>query len=173
MMPIKPNNTWIKVTWQMPAIILIAGFIGLVINHFRADTLPLMADWSINAHEITANGKRLDIPLTEAKKLFTKNGAVFIDARSTEVYASGHIAGARSLPWHDVEQRLIQATEDLSPNTIIITYCDGETCNLSRELAVFLLDMGFSNVRVLVNGWMVWIEAHLPVGKGNASLDER
>jgi ACR3 family arsenite efflux pump ArsB len=24
-MPIKPNNTWIKVTWQISAIILIAG----------------------------------------------------------------------------------------------------------------------------------------------------
>ena len=92
----------------MPAFILIAGFAGLFVNHFRADTLPLRADWSIQTHKITADGKRLDILLVEAKKLFAKNGVVFIDARSSEAFESGHIAGARSLPWHDVEQQLLR-----------------------------------------------------------------
>ncbi|NQT70595.1 MAG: rhodanese-like domain-containing protein [Desulfobacteraceae bacterium] len=158
-MPIKPNNTWIKVTWQMPAIILIAGLTGLFVNYFRADTMPFKADWSIKAHEITADGKRLDISLVEAEKLFTEKRAVFFDARSWEDYENGHISGARSLPWHEVEQRFVEATKNISSDTTIITYCDGETCNLSHDLAIFLKDMGFSNVRVLVNGWTVWQES--------------
>jgi len=172
-MPIKPNNTWIKVTLQISAIILIAGVAGLVVNYFRTNTLPFKADWAIKEQEINTGGKRLDISLAEAKKLYAEKDAVFIDARSTEAFISGHIAGALSLPWHDVEQRFIEVTENISSDATIITYCDGETCNLSHNLSVFLIDMGFSNVRVLVKGWTVWLDGHLPVEKKNASLDER
>ena len=166
-MPIKPNNTWIKVTWQIQAIILIAVVIGLFVNHFRADTLSLKSHWSIQTREITTEGQRLDISLAEAKKLFVENSAIFIDARSTKAYATGHIAGALSLPWYDADRQFIEATKDISPDATIITYCDGETCNLSHNRALFLLDMGFSNVRVLINGWTVWLEGNLPVEKGN------
>ena len=51
----------------------------------------------------------------------------------------------------------------MEPETPIITYCDGETCNLSHDLALFLRDMGFMNVRVLVNGWTAWHESRFPV----------
>jgi 3-mercaptopyruvate sulfurtransferase SseA len=50
---------------------------------------------------------------------------------------------------------------------MVITYCDGESCNLSHELAVFLQDMGVEQVRMLFNGWTVWREAGLPVGQGD------
>jgi 3-mercaptopyruvate sulfurtransferase SseA len=48
----------------------------------------------------------------------------------------------------------------------LITYCDGESCDLSHELALFLKEMGFENVRVLVNGWSVWQQAGLPFQTG-------
>lgn len=48
-------------------------------------------------------------------------------------------------------------------DAVIITYCDGDTCNLSKELALLLENLGFSKVRVLVNGWTVWQNAGLPV----------
>ena len=41
---------------------------------------------------------------------------------------------------------------------MIISHCDGETCSLSKDLALFLRDMGFKNARVLVNDWTVWQE---------------
>ena len=46
---------------------------------------------------------------------------------------------------------------------MIIAYCDGEHCDLSHELALFLKEMGFENARVLVNGWTVWQQAGLRV----------
>jgi len=55
------------------------------------------------------------------------------------------------------------AVDGMSNDTLIITYCDGENCDLSHELAIFLRDMGFPNVKVLVNGWTVWQEMNLPV----------
>jgi 3-mercaptopyruvate sulfurtransferase SseA len=57
----------------------------------------------------------------------------------------------------------MEITQDLEPETAIIAYCDGETCNLSHDLALFLKDMGFMNVRVLVNGWTVWSKSRFPV----------
>jgi len=56
--------------------------------------------------------------------------------------------------------------QDIFHDTPIITYCDGETCNLSHDLALFLKDMGFAHVNVLVNGWTLWIEKGLPTQEG-------
>ena len=36
-------------------------------------------------------------------------------------------------------------TADLELTTPIVTYCDGETCELSHDLALFLRDAGFTN----------------------------
>jgi rhodanese-related sulfurtransferase len=171
-MPLQKYNNWIKALWQTAVIILMAGLAGVFINHFRPDSLALVADWSTEARLTTASGKRLDISLADAKKLFTEKAAVFMDARSSDDYESEHIQGAHSLPWHDVDRRFIAVAENISPDTPIITYCDGETCSLSHDLALFLLNMGFNNVRVLVNGWTVWLKDRLPVEKGTIALDE-
>ena len=110
----------------------------------------------------TPSGERMDISLSEAKKLFLQHAAVFIDARPKEDFEKGHIKGAKSLPWHDVDQRFIAVTKDLPADAMIITYCDGEACELSRNLAKFLMDAGFNHVSVLLNGWTQWRDAHLP-----------
>jgi rhodanese-related sulfurtransferase len=59
-----------------------------------------------------------------------------------------------------------QATADLSLDSLIITYCDGEHCTLSIKLAKNLKEMGYENVRILVNGWTLWKEQNLPVAEG-------
>lgn len=90
-----------------------------------------------------------------------------MDARPLDEFTKGHIQGAISLPWHEAEHQVMDVIVDMSNDTIIITYCDGDTCDLSRELALFLENLGFERVRVLVNGWTVWQEAGLPVEKGS------
>ena len=159
------NGMWVKTLWQIPAILAIALGIGLISNTLRPDSLQMVDDWSAEARITTATGEHLIISLSEAAKLFTEKAALFIDARSDEDFRKGHIQGAKSLPWQDVDQRFIEIAEDISPDMTIITYCDGETCELSHNLALFLLDMGFKNVRVLVNGWSVWKKTNLPVEK--------
>ena len=159
--------TYFQVAWQACAMFALSILLAFAINQLRSDRLPLVGDWSIKAKLRTANGDRLEISFEEAEKLFMEKSALFIDARSMDDYASGHILGARSLPWHDVDQRFIEVAEDISPDTLIITYCDGVTCELSCDLALFLLDMGFNNVRVLLDGWAVWLKSRLPVEKGN------
>ena len=156
---------WVKTLRQIPAILAIALGMGLISNTLRHDSLKLVGDWSAEARTTTATGENLIISLSEAAKLFTEKAAIFIDARSDEDFREGHIQGAKSLPWQDVDQRFIEIAEDILPDVTIITYCDGETCKLSHDLALFLIDMGFKDVRVLINGWSVWQETNLSVEK--------
>jgi rhodanese-related sulfurtransferase len=163
---VEPNNTWGRAVRQILALVILSAAVALAVNALRADRLPLVGDWSVAARITTSTGERMDISLIEAEKLFFTDAAVFIDARSEEEYARGHIQGALSLPWHDVDLNFIAVTQDMDMETQIVTYCDGATCELSHDVALFLRDAGFVNTRVLVNGWTLWQQAGLPVESG-------
>jgi len=166
---VEPNNTWGRAVRQTLALVILSAVAAVAVNALRPDRLPLVGDWSVAARVTTSTGERMDISLDEAEKLFFTDAAVFIDARSEEDYARGHIQNARCLPWQDVDLRFMGVTEALDLEMPIVTYCDGETCELSHDLALFLRDAGFLNTRVLVNGWTLWQQAGLPVESGNRS----
>jgi rhodanese-related sulfurtransferase len=157
---------WKQAVWQLPALVVLSTVAALAVNAVRTDRLPLFGEFSVAARMTTAAGERMDISLEEAERLYFTHAAVFIDARSAEEYAQGHIRDARCLPWQDVDLNFMTVTADLELTTPIITYCDGETCELSHDLALFLRDAGFTDTRVLVNGWAVWQQAGLPVDSG-------
>ncbi len=161
-----PRHLWMQSLRQLTIIVLAAVAIALISNQFRPDRLPLVESRSPETRLISPSGRQLAISLDEAKSLYMSGNTVFMDARSLEEYTAGHIQGAVSLPWHDAEQKAIEIIGNLPNDTLIIAYCDGATCNLSKELALFLENFGFSNVRVLVNGWSVWKEAGLPIETG-------
>jgi len=164
--------TWKRAAWQVPVLVVLSAAVALAVNALRTDRLPMVGDFSVAARMTTATGERMDITLGEAEKLFFTHAAVFIDARSVEDYVKGRIQGARSLPWHEVDINFIGVTQDLDLETPIVTYCDGETCELSHDLALFLRDAGFTSLRVLVNGWTVWQQAGLPVESGMISAKQ-
>jgi len=157
---------WGRAVRQILALVILSAAVALAVNALRADRLPLVGDWSVAARITTSTGERMDISLNEAEKLFFTDAAVFIDARSEEEYARGHIQNARCLPWQEVDLRFMGVTEALDLEMPIVTYCDGEKCELSHNLALFLRDAGFLNTRVLVNGWTLWQQAGLPVESG-------
>jgi rhodanese-related sulfurtransferase len=57
-------------------------------------------------------------------------------------------------------------TDRLEKANMIITYCDGEGCALSNEMALFLKETGFENVRLLANGYTLWQQADLSMQTG-------
>ncbi|RJQ77468.1 MAG: rhodanese-like domain-containing protein [Desulfobacteraceae bacterium] len=61
----------------------------------------------------------------------------FLDARPQAQYAQGHIRGALSLPGQDADRYFMETADRLDNAGMIITYCDGESCDLSHELALF------------------------------------
>lgn len=161
---------------QISAFVILASIFALTVNHFRSDRIPIVGEWSVDARFSDSSGESLVISLEEAKRLFENKTALFLDARPKEQYDDGHIQGALSLPqqeadsyFMDIAPKLEKSqlgnngnSDERSKGTVIITYCDGETYELSHDLALFLKEMGFDNVRVLVNGWSLWQEAGLP-----------
>lgn len=148
--------------WQTPTLILLAVIFAVCVNGLRADPILLLEDWSIETRFADAAESSLIIPLGRAWELFENGAVLFVDARLPDEYAKGHIYGALNLPWQAVDHYFAEAAQRLEGPQTIVAYCDGEGCDLSHELALFLLAMGFERVRVLDNGWPLWQAAGLP-----------
>jgi len=108
-------------------------------------------------------GKNILIPFEEAKDKFLTGSAVFLDARPSQFYQEGHIQGARNLPVAEFDQLADKIFMDFPEDTMFVTYCDGDDCALSADLALKLKEIGYENVRVLHNGWSVWKNYQLPI----------
>jgi rhodanese-related sulfurtransferase len=161
---VRRNGRWSQGIWQGAVILVLAAAVGLLVNQLRPGRLPLVSDWSMKAQVASSGlGAEAVIALEDAEVLFFSGTGVFIDARPEESYNQGHIAGARSLPWEEVETAYPRALEGVPKDARIVTYCDGESCGLSKELALNLLQKGYTHVRVLVNGWTGWLQSGLPV----------
>lgn len=151
-------------------LLFLSALTGLLINEFRPNGLPLIGDWSPQARMTLDSGNRIAISIEDAQALFDSGKAVFLDARPQGAFLDGHIQGAKSLPWNEFDIHMEDVIATLPEATPIITYCDGESCHLSKELAKALIEMGFANVRVLINGWGLWQSHGLPVSRGDDNV---
>ncbi|RJR43190.1 MAG: rhodanese-like domain-containing protein [Desulfobacteraceae bacterium] len=158
----KEGSIWLRALLQACSILFLAVGVGLVVNYFRADRLPLIGDWSPEGRL----AKEMVIALDEAGRLHESGSAVFVDARSPEEYREGHILGARNLPLKDVEVRFEPVMSGVPMEQTIVVYCDGDECSLSEEVAKELYFRGYENVKVMVNGWTRWVDAGFPTEKG-------
>ncbi len=154
-----------KALWQSALIVLMAAAISLGVNYFRGDGLPLVGHRASEAPSSGMQTAQEAISIDEARALFLTNGAVFIDARPAEAFRSGHIPSALNLPPDNFEQLLPGIREQIPLDSLIITYCDGESCSLSEEAALQLSGKGYSHVEVMVDGWSAWQDAGLPTEK--------
>ena len=105
------------------------------------------------------------VSLEEVRELAAAGG-VLVDARAAELYAEGHLPGARSLPLGEVEEHLDAFREAASADTAVVTYCNGYDCPDSFDLGVELLRAGWRDVRVFEGGYPEWRDAGLPVERG-------
>jgi rhodanese-related sulfurtransferase len=92
-------------------------------------------------------------------KFYESKAAVFVDARSAEEYAEGHIPGAINLSLDEVYENPGLLDEFEANGRPIICYCDGSDCDLSMTLAFSLIDAGHKKVLVYVGGTHTWQDA--------------
>ena len=85
-----------------------------------------------------------------------------MDVRSHDMFDEGHIPGAMSLPLGDFDA-LVEAFAAESRKQPIVTYCSGRLCQDSHTVAQFLMERGFENVVVYIDGFPGWIENEYPV----------
>ena len=92
--------------------------------------------------------------------------AAVLDARPGEMYAAGHIPGARSCPVGEVDEALARLASVLDPAERVAVYCDGAACADSLDLAQELQARGFARVELYPGGWGEWTAAGGAVEEG-------
>ncbi len=108
----------------------------------------------------------LEADYSMVKKFWDAKAALFLDAREASEYAEGHIPGAVSLPYDDVFKDPGKAKSVDSNGRVIVCYCSGGDCELSKNLAAALIDAGHKKVLVFMGGMPGWKEAGAPVVTG-------
>jgi rhodanese-related sulfurtransferase len=100
--------------------------------------------------------------LDEAFALWQEPSTIFLDVRSPEDYAYGHIQGALNLPEDEFEDRFPALQSRLSKARAIVVYCKNEDCGKSYWAALRLRKHGLTQVRIYPNGWYEWTDHGKP-----------
>jgi rhodanese-related sulfurtransferase len=147
-------------------MIILAGIsvaLALTVNFLSPKGIALFGQWDTSKGVITANpvGPEEWRPeeisnVARAKEIFDNGNVTFVDARSQDDYKDGHIPGAVSLPLGQFDKQIESFLNQNSPDTRIVTYCSGRTCEDSHNLARLLSDVGFTHVSVFIDGLPGW-----------------
>lgn len=159
-----------KTVREISILLGLALVLALAVNFFSPAGIALVGQWDTAQGVVTAKAKNdvvidsLEIETVGlAKKLYDTGGYIFVDARSVEDYKEGHIKGAVSLPVGQVEEKLSAFLEHYPPETPIVTYCSGRTCQDSHHLAEFLMEVGYEQINVFIDGFPGWEAEGHPV----------
>jgi rhodanese-related sulfurtransferase len=144
--------------------------VAFTVNYFSPAGIAVVGQWDTAQGVVTARAKN-DIVINDieietvglARALFDTGDYIFVDARSVEDYQQGHIKGAVSLPVGQVEEGLAAFLERYPPETPIVTYCSGRTCEDSHHLAEFLMEVGYEKINVFIDGFPGWEAEGHPV----------
>jgi len=80
--------------------------------------------------------------------------ASFIDARSPEEYADGHLRGALNLPSDAIYANIDEVTGQVLPDDLVIIYCGGGGCEASVNVSDALRRYyQYTHVVIYENGW--------------------
>jgi rhodanese-related sulfurtransferase len=90
------------------------------------------------------------------------SGFVLVDTRSREAYHEGHVPGAVSLPYADMDEGTVAS---LVGEKVAITYCWGPACNAATKGALKLASLGVP-VKEMIGGYEYWVKEGYPVERG-------
>ena len=154
-------------------LIILLGFAviaAFTVNYYSPKGIALFGQWDTSKGAITA--KQKNDPVTGSfeikdantdRETYNTGKAVFVDARSYEAFIDGHIKGAVSIPANQFFEFIDPLKTKYPSTTAVITYCSGRECNDSHELAQYLIDEGYANVKVFIDGYQEWERKGYPV----------
>ena len=94
----------------------------------------------------------------ELRRRLAEGATEVLDVRPVVEYRQGHIAGARSIPVDELEERL----HELDSTREIVAYCRGPYCVFADEAVTLLRERGYKAARY-DEGYPEWAAAGLPV----------
>ena len=104
-------------------------------------------------------GRKLPAALAwaEVKRLAAAGEVVLVDAREPAAFEAGHIPGAISLPFTQLNQRIIQFSASYPQGRPLVIYCASNQCPVSQAEALVLMEQfGYTNVREMPGGYAEW-----------------
>lgn len=128
--------------WMLISIAVASG--GMLI-------WPMVAG-GMNAGALTASA---------AVQLINREKAVVVDVGEADEYASGHVGGAKNVPFSELEDKLA-ATVKNKALPLILVCATGARAN--RAVAV-AKKLGYDQAQALGGGLKAWKEANLPLEK--------
>ena len=146
-------------------LVVLAGIVAILFNALRPAGIPLFGF----SPAIIIQNQSVSVPeiaLSAAHDLYLKRKAIFVDARDPFSFEEGHLPGALNIYPDEAALKAAELKKTVSPDAVIITYCDGPQCPLSKQTAQALQSQGLPGVQVLVNGWSLWLNAGYPVARG-------
>jgi rhodanese-related sulfurtransferase len=159
-----------KTIKEIIILMVVSVILALAVNALSPRGIALVGKWDTAQGMIRVNPDKNSVHqlgkidrVAWAKSIFDKGDAIFVDARSQNDYENGHIPGAVSLPVGQFEAEIKLFLNRFPPEQPIVTYCSGRTCEDSHDLAQALSDVGFTNVRIFIDGFPGWEAEGYPI----------
>lgn len=156
------------ILYEAGVLLALAVTAALTVNHFSPNGIKLLGQWKPGRGVASADAAKdrfhdfeLNDPET-AKQIYDSGKAVFVDARGQDAYEAGHIKGAVSLPLGEALTHIERFTREFPPDTYIVTYCSGRECTDSHRLAQILIDYGYRDVSIFIDGYPGWTAKGYP-----------
>lgn len=161
---------------QLIIILAVSTVAALGINAARGGGVALIGDWpsrtSGGEGPVTPpsaqEGDPPFITLEDAVTKYQSSDVVFVDSRSPEDYALGHVTRAINIPFEYLDQSWGAVIDSLSPQRAYVVYCSGGECETSLYLGRHLQELGFEHIFVFYGGWSEWVDSRLPVTRPDA-----
>lgn len=156
---------------EILSIVLISVIIALVFNYFSVKGIPLIktseklniaSDSVLFSHIYSDTSTTVAVTTDQMSRIVKAGNALIIDARNSEAYVKGHIPTAINIPFLDVFN-YVEIIQPIPRDTLIVIYCEGVHCELSKNLAQFLKGMNFTRTFIYHDGIEVWNAQSLPI----------
>jgi rhodanese-related sulfurtransferase len=151
-----------KILAQIVAVIGFSTALALLVNGVRKDGLALVMPFPPEYRCPSQMTEGRSMPAKEALRQHGRKEAVFVDARSQESYAKGHIKGAINLAYSFLDAVPREAVDQLRKDRMIIVYCNTESAERSKLMAGELSEEGLKEVSYLGGGFLGWVRAGGP-----------
>lgn len=134
------------------------------------NSTQLQTDTQSDEHQVTGFQPDYISAVDLNQRYKDSNTPMVFDVRSKASFAQSHIQFALHVPYGKTSEDDLSQINGLRKDSEIVTYC-GCPRHLSSLAAKHLTDLGYSNVKVLYDGFWVWRDSGYPTVTAQQSAD--
>jgi rhodanese-related sulfurtransferase len=165
-------RTAIAEALRLSAVALVGTVALALLSGVPTPTPPEGAIAACQAPGDAATDEILFISQENARELAHAPGVAFVDCRSEDEFAAGHVTGSLHAE-PAVAAAPAPLVHALAGASTVITYCDAaQQCERSLRVASMLRQAGLRDVRVLEGGMPGWLEHGFPAESGTCGQCE-